>query len=182
MMKKALWLVAVILIIVGGIILLGRSRYPVVPSVGSPAPGFTLNNQEGKSVSLKDYRGQWVALYFYNKDFDKGTTEDVRSFQRDQQKLAELHAVVLGIGNDPVQIHKDFANQEQLHFSLLSDDGRNIAKQYGSFHRTHFVLTSVVYTTFIIDPNGTIARVLDASDPSDQSKQVLSAISALQHQ
>ena len=91
------------------------------PIVGANAPDFTLMNQDSKSVSLKDYRGQWVVLYFYPADFGTRGTAGTRTFKRDQSQFNELHTAIIGVSGDDVSRHKAFIEKEQLPFTLLAD-------------------------------------------------------------
>src|ERR1700678_4723863 len=100
------------------------SSKAAVPALGSAAPDFTLPSQEGASVSLKDYRGKWVVLYFYPKDQTPGCTREAHNFQVDQPKFAERNTVVLGVSLDSVESHKKFCAKEGLNFKLLSDTGQ----------------------------------------------------------
>src|ERR1039458_10860996 len=102
------------------------------PSVGSLAPEFTLNSQEGPPVSLKDYRGKWVVLDFYPKDQTPGCSREARNFQVDQPKYAERNAVVLGVSLDSVDSHKKFCAKEGLNFKLLADTNHKVTDSYGS--------------------------------------------------
>jgi peroxiredoxin Q/BCP len=92
-----------------------------IPAVGSPAPDFSLTTNEGKPASLKDYRGKWVVLYFYPKDFTSGCTLEARNFQQDLAKYEKLNAVILGVSVDTAESHKEFCAKEELSFKLLSD-------------------------------------------------------------
>src|SRR5258708_4944634 len=100
------------------------------PGPGSTAPEFTLASQEGGSVSLKDYRGGWVVLYFYPKDQTPGCTREAHNFQVDQPKYAERHAVVLGVSVDSVDSHKKFCAKEGLNFKLLADTDGTVSLSY----------------------------------------------------
>src|SRR6266436_5611937 len=91
------------------------------PNVGSAAPDFTLNSQEGKTVSLHDFKGKWVVLYFYPKDFTTGCTIEAHNFQRDQAEYARRNAVILGVSVDSAESHKNFCAKEGLNFKLLAD-------------------------------------------------------------
>ena len=102
-----------------------------VPSVGSMAPDFTLTSQEGKPVNLKDYRGSWVVLYFYPKDFTNGCTVEAHNFQRDQEKYKENNTVVLGVSVDSTDSHKQFCTKEGLNFKLLADTDHKVSSKYG---------------------------------------------------
>src|SRR5271169_833154 len=102
------------------------------PEVGAPAPDFTLNSQEGKPVSLRDFKGKWVVLYFYPKDFTSGCTVEAHNFQSDLGKYEQAGAVILGVSVDTAESHKDFCAKEGLHFKLLSDPDAKVSSEYGS--------------------------------------------------
>src|SRR5271156_223182 len=102
------------------------------PSVGTMAPEFTLPSQEGSPVSLKDYRGKWVVLYFYSKDQTPGCSRAEHHFQADPPKFAERNAVVLGVSLDSVDSHKKFCAKEGLNFKLLADRDGKVSDAYGS--------------------------------------------------
>src|SRR4029450_4939126 len=89
------------------------------PQAGKPAPDFTLKNDEGKDVSLKDYRGKWVVLYFYPKDFTSGCTIEARNFQRDLAEYEKAGAVILGVSVDTAKSHKNFCVKEGLNLKLV---------------------------------------------------------------
>src|ERR1051325_9738992 len=82
------------------------------PEVGKPAPDFSLKSNEGKTVSLKDYRGKWIVLYFYPKDFTSGCTVEAHNFQRDIASYEKANAVILGVSLDDVNSHKSFCEKE----------------------------------------------------------------------
>src|SRR5881398_1529010 len=108
-----------VLLIAGGYTLLKGSGNP--PAIGSPAPDFTLKAQDELPVKLSAFRGQWVVLYFYPKDFTSGCTIEARNFQRDNAKYDDAGAVILGVSVDTAQSHKDFCAKEGLNFKLLAD-------------------------------------------------------------
>jgi peroxiredoxin Q/BCP len=180
-MQTTLRFLGTVLIVLAGVSLTGCASYPTPPVVGAPAPDFSLMNQDGKLVSLKDYRGQWVVVYFYPKDFGDFSTTFARSFRRDSPKFTELHTVVVGLSSDGFRVHKNFADQEQLPFALLSDEGLGVTEKYGAFHRAHGFMKSVAYRTFLIDPAGKVACVFYNFDTNDLSGRVLSTVNALQH-
>jgi len=91
------------------------------PTVGAAAPDFSLSTNAGKAASLKDYRGKWVVLYFYPKDFTGGCTIEAHNFQRDLAKYEQAGAVILGVSVDSVDSHKGFCTKEGLNFKLLAD-------------------------------------------------------------
>src|SRR6201997_1003260 len=96
------------------------------PSPGTPAPDFILPSQDGSPVSLKDFRGKWIVLYFYPKDQTPGCTREAHNFQIDQPKYAALDAVVLGVSVDSVESHKKFCTKDGLNFKLLADTGHKM--------------------------------------------------------
>jgi len=145
------------------------------PAAGSSAPDFTLNSQDGSPVSLKDYRGKWVVLYFYPKDFTPGCTVEAHNFQRDQAEYARRNAVVLGVSIDSAESHKKFCAKEGLNFKLLADTSHQVSKQYGSL--MNFGLAAMAARqTFLIDPQGKIERTFMSVSPSKHSQEVLRAI------
>lgn len=150
-----------------------------VPSVGSPAPEFSLSSQEGTVVNLKDYRGKWVVLYFYPKDFSSGCTIEAHNFQRDQPKYLQRNAVVLGVSVDSADSHKQFCTKEGLNFKLLSDTDHKVSGAYGSLTNLGLVKFASRHT-FIINPDGKVAKVFTEVNPNKHSDQVLSALAELQ--
>src|SRR5689334_4925137 len=146
-----------------------------VPTVGSQAPDFSLTSNEGKSASLKDYRGQWVVLYFYPKDFTSGCTVEAHNFQRDQAEFAKRNAVVLGVSGDSGESHKNFCAKEGLNFKLLADTTHEVSRQYGSLMNFGFAKVSARHT-FLINPDGKIARAFLIVNPPRHSAEMLAAI------
>ena len=110
----------------------GVSATNGMPEVGTVAPGFNLTTNEGKQVSLGDFKGKWVVLYFYPKDFTSGCTLEAHNFQRDLAKYEAANAVILGVSVDTAESHKDFCAKEGLNFKLLSDSDAKVSDQYGS--------------------------------------------------
>jgi peroxiredoxin Q/BCP len=149
------------------------------PGLGSLAPDFTLASQEGASVSLKDYRGSWVVLYFYPKDQTPGCTREAHNFQLDQPKYAERRAAVLGVSVDSVESHKKFCAREGLNFRLLSDSDGKVSGAYGSLTNLGIVKFAARHT-FLIDPSGKVARAYTSVDPARHSEEVLAALDQLQ--
>jgi len=148
------------------------------PTVGSSAPDFTLPSQDGTPVSLKDYRGKWVVLYFYPKDQTPGCSREAHNFEADQLKYAERNAVVLGVSVDSVESHKRFCTKDGLNFKLLADTDKKISEAYGSL--TNFgVVKFSTRNTFLIDPAGKIAKAYISVDPVKHSREVLADLDAL---
>jgi peroxiredoxin Q/BCP len=150
-----------------------------VPAVGTAAPDFSLPSQDTPEVSLKDFRGKWVVLYFYPKDMTTGCTIEAHNFQRDQPEYTKKDAVILGVSVDSVDSHKQFCTKETLTFKLLSDSTHQVAKAYGSV--MNFGVTEVAArNTFIIDPQGKIVKNYTSVNPNKHSEEVLAALDELQ--
>ena len=152
-----------------------------LPVVGAAAPSFNLVNNEGKQVSLADYKGKWVVLYFYPKDFTSGCTLEARNFQKDLAKYDAANAVILGVSVDPADSHKEFCAKEGLNFKLLADTDAKVSEQYGSIMEYNGAKLSA-RNTFIIDPQGKIAKVFEKVKPGGHSEEVLAALASLQKQ
>jgi peroxiredoxin Q/BCP len=148
------------------------------PAEGKLAPKFALPSQEGKTVKLGDYYGKWVVLYFYPKDFTKGCTLEAHDFQKSLKALEKEKAVVLGVSAQDAGSHKDFCAKEGLSFKLLSDPGLKVSALYGSVMRRPEGDLSA-RNTFLIAPNGMLARRFLKVDPAGHAAQVLSAIKEL---
>lgn len=148
-----------------------------IPAEGSKAPGFTLQSQEGKKVSLSDFKGQWVVLYFYPKDMTQGCTIEAHNFQRDQDQYTAKKAAIVGVSADSVDSHVQFCTKENLTFKLLADPGKEMIGSYGSLAPNGAVAAR---NTFLIDPQGTIRKVYTKVNPNPHSAEVLAALAELQ--
>jgi thioredoxin-dependent peroxiredoxin len=155
-----------------------KSRKPV-PSVGSSAPDFTLNSQQGAPVNLRDFRGKWVILYFYPKDFTPGCTIEAHNFQQDIAQFETRNAVVLGVSTQDEKTHQSFCAKEGLSFRLLADRQSAVSNLYGSVINLVVAKLSARHT-FLIDPAGTIQKVWLEVTPSRHSAELLAALSDLQ--
>jgi peroxiredoxin Q/BCP len=149
------------------------------PAVGSVAPDFALTTNEGNQAALKDFRGKWVVLYFYPKDFTSGCTLEAHNFQTDLAKYQAAHAVILGVSVDTAESHKSFCAKEGLAFKLLSDADTKVSDAYGSLMEYSGMKLSA-RNTFIIDPQGKIAKVFMKVSPGGHSAEVLAALASLQ--
>ena len=152
---------------------------PAAPAVGAPAPDFHLTSNEGKPASLEDFRGKWVVLYFYPKDFTSGCTLEAHNFQRDLAKYEALGAVIVGVSVDTAQSHKDFCAKEGLNFKLLSDPDAAVSTEYGSVMEYQGKKLSA-RNTFVIDPQGKLAKTFLGVKPAEHSEEVLAALKDLQ--
>jgi thioredoxin-dependent peroxiredoxin len=171
---------AVVIVVIALVLLVPRLLSKASPpQVGSVAPDFTLPSQEGSTVSLKDYRGKWVVLYFYPKDMTAGCSREAHNFEVDQPKYAERNAVVLGVSVDSVESHKKFCAKDGLNFKLLSDSDHHVADSYGSLTNLA-VVKFAARNTFLIDPSGKIAKVYTGVNPFNHSAEVLAGLDALQ--
>src|SRR6266850_4750541 len=152
---------------------------PQPPAAGNPAPAFTLPNQEGAQVSLDQFKGKWIVLYFYPKDFTSGCTVEAHNFQRDIDKYAQKNAVILGVSVDDVNSHKSFCAKEGLNFKLLADSDHAVVQKYGSVMEYNG-MTLAARNTFLIDPAGMIRKVYLKVDPQGHSTEVLADLQKLQ--
>ena len=154
-------------------------RAASVPQPGTAAPDFALPSQDGAKISLSQFRGKWVVLYFYPKDMTSGCTIEAHNFQRDQQKYLDLNTVVLGVSVDSVESHQKFCTKEGLNFKLLSDSDHKVTEEYGSLTNLGLVKFASRHT-FIIDPQGKIVKVYVDVNPNQHSEEVLAALAELQ--
>ncbi len=150
-----------------------------VPSVGAAAPPVKLTSNEGKTVSLSDFKGKWVVLYFYPKDFTSGCTLEAQNFQRDLDKFESAGAVILGVSVDNAESHKSFCTKEGLNFKLLADTDGKVSESYGSIKEYDGKRMSA-RNTFIINPEGKIVKTFTGVKPATHSEEVMKALSELQ--
>jgi thioredoxin-dependent peroxiredoxin len=152
-----------------------------MPAEGSKAPDFTLQSQEGKTVSLKDFKGQWVVLYFYPKDMTKGCTIEAHNFQRDLAQFSAKKAAIVGVSADSIDSHTEFCTKESLTFKLLADPDKKAIAAYGSAMAQN--PNYAARNTFLIDPQGMIRKVYLNVSPkvNEHSAQVLADLAELQH-
>jgi thioredoxin-dependent peroxiredoxin len=149
-----------------------------MPAAGTKAPNFTLPSQTGRKISLKQFRGQWVVLYFYPKDMTPGCTIEAHNFQRDLDQYKAKHAVILGVSADNVGSHKEFCAKESLTFHLLADPGKKVIELYGTLAPNGMMASR---NTFLIGPKGTIRKVYTHVNPTPHSQQVLADLSEMEH-
>ena len=180
-MWKIAALVFLILIVIFVVPRMFSGSRAATPVPGTIAPDFTLTSQEDTAVSLKDYRGKWVILYFYPKDQTSGCTREAHNFQIDQGKYNERNAVILGVSVDSVDSHKKFCTKEGLNFKLLADKEGRVSQEYGSLTNLGVAKFSARHT-FLIDPTGRVAKTYSSVDPNRHSEEVLAALDQLQKQ
>lgn len=148
------------------------ARAAEVPQAGQQAPEFSLPSQEGAQVSLKEFRGKWVVLYFYPKDMTRGCTIEAHNFQQDLPKYDQQHAVIVGVSVDTTDSHKEFCAKESLTFKLLADTDKKVVQEYGSLGGNGVASRN----TFLVDPKGKIAKVWTGVNPTKHSEEVLAAL------
>lgn len=156
----------------------GVARADLAP-VGSRAPNFTLPSQEDKPVSLSQYKGKWVVLYFYPKDQTAGCTLEAHNFQRDLSKYHALNAVLLGVSLDTVDSHKKFCTKDSLTFKLLADPQHKVVDEYGVPVQTYKTMHYAERTTFLISPSGKIVKEWTVENIPAHSGEVLAEIRSL---
>lgn len=150
-------------------------RATAVPAVGATAPDFTLTSQHGKPVTLSQYRGKWVVLYFYPEDTTGADPAEQRNFERDQSKYAAANAVVLGVSVQNVNSSQQLAGEENAAFQLLSDPEKKVIAKYGSVD--NFAIgTTAARSNFLINPQGRIVDEFVGVDPGKHSQQVLAKL------
>ncbi len=146
-----------------------------LPPLQQLAPDFTLPSSDGgqgdKPISLRDYRGQWVVLYFYPKDFTSGCTLEAQRFQKDIAEYQKRHAQILGVSADDVKSHEDFCESEGLKFPLLADTDGAVSKAYGSWLAPYSMRH-----TFLINPEGILTATFVAVRPAVHSTEVLAKL------
>jgi peroxiredoxin Q/BCP len=129
---------------------------------GQLAPDFTLDDDQGSKVSLKDFKGKPVVLYFYPKDMTPGCIQEACDFRDNWALVKKRGAVVLGMSADPVKKHGAFKEKYKLPFTLLSDEGKKILKAYGVWKKKKFMgreFMGIVRSTFLINPSGKIQKI-----------------------
>ena len=146
-----------------------------MPAEGQAAPAFTLPSQDGSPISLEQYRGKWVVLYFYPKDMTTGCTIEAHKFQDALPQLEAKNAVVLGVSVDNLDSHKQFCAKDGLTFHLLSDTEHKVVSEYGSLGGFGGMVMAS-RNTFLIDPKGNIAKVWVKVNPTNAASDVLAAL------
>ncbi|MAT57181.1 MAG: thioredoxin-dependent thiol peroxidase [Ignavibacteriae bacterium] len=146
---------------------------------GKKGPAFTLPNADGKKVSLKDFNGQKIVLYFYPKDMTSGCTQEACDFRDAFPDFSKVNAVVLGVSPDPVKSHKKFADKHELPFELLSDENKEVVEKYGVWKEKSMYgkkYMGVERTTVIIDENGKVKKIFPKVKVNGHVEEVLQAI------
>ncbi len=146
--------------------------------VGQPVPDFKLEDADGAVHSLSDYRGQWVVLFFYPKDDTPGCTREACNFRNDSIYYEAANVVILGVNTDNAKRHKKFSAKYSLPFKLLIDEAGEVSRM----HKSLFKLGPIQFSkrhTFIISPEGLVAKIYRSVSPSSHSREVLSDLELL---
>lgn len=152
---------------------------------GKKAPDFKLLDQAGKPHKLSNYKGGWVVLYFYPKDDTPGCTKEACSFRDNLPKLGKVNATVFGVSVDSVSRHAKFAAKYKLPFTLLADEDKQVVEKYEVWGKKSFMgrdYMGTLRTTFIIDPEGKIAKIYEQVKPENHATEVLADLKLLQKQ
>jgi peroxiredoxin Q/BCP len=153
-----------------------------LPAIGQPAPAFSATNQDDKTLSLLDFQGNWLILYFYPKDNTPGCTTEAIDFSQKQAEWENLNVKVLGVSPDSVKSHCKFIEKHSLALQLLSDPDHQVAESYGVWDLKKFMgkeYMGIIRSTFLIDPSGNIAYVWPSVKVKGHVESVLSKVKEL---
>ncbi len=151
--------------------------------VGNPAPAFELQDQDGKIHRLDDYRGQWLVVYFYPKDDTPGCTKEACGFRDASADLTARNAAVLGVSADDAAAHQKFAGKHDLNFPLLVDPEKQMLEAYGAWGEKQMYgkrYMGVNRITYIIDPEGRVAKAWPKVKADGHAEEVRAALGELQ--
>lgn len=143
---------------------------------GKLAPDFTVADQNGKSHTLSDYRGQWVLIYFYPKDDTPGCTKEACAIRDMMPNFKKLKLQIFGVSVDSVKSHKKFEEKYDLPFTLLADEDKKIVGKYGVWGKKKFMgreYMGTFRTSFLIDPKGKIAKIYEKVKPEVHAEEIL---------
>jgi peroxiredoxin Q/BCP len=175
-MKTRIFLTAwisVVLTVIGTSLSAGEA-----PEVGSAAPGFNLQDQNGEWHDLQDYRGSWLAVYFYPKDDTPGCTTEACNFRDNIYAFKSIGATVVGISVDDVASHRKFSDKYKLPFIILADEEGETAQAYGVL-RDWKLVQIASRQSFLVDPQGVIVKHYEDVDPDTHTQEVLADLEAL---
>ncbi len=150
-----------------------------IPSIHQSAPGFVLPDQSGQPRALADFLGQWVVLYFYPKDDTPGCTKEACGFRDGFARFKRAGIIVLGVSADSVKKHAKFVGKYELPFLLLADESKVVVEQYGVWAKKKFMgreYMGILRTTFLIDPEGKIAKIYENVKPEEHAEEVLAEV------
>lgn len=144
------------------------------------APNFSLNDSQGNLVTLSDFAGKWLVLYFYPKDDTPGCTTEACSLRDARDGITALGADVVGVSMDETSAHEKFKTKYNLNFKLLSDPDRQAITAYEAWGKKMFGREGILRKTFIIDPTGTVQKVYGRVTPLGHGQQVIADLKRLQ--
>ena len=144
------------------------------------APDFALQSTDGMTISLQQFAGSWLVLYFYPKDDTPGCTVEACSLRDARDELTELGAQVVGVSRDDLASHEKFTARHKLPFTLLSDPDHKVMDAYGAWGKKMFGVEGVLRKTFIIDPNGMVVKVYGRVTPAGHGEQIVAELQRLQ--
>ncbi len=153
-----------------------------MPKIGTPAPEFSLTDQNETMHNLRDYHGKWVLLYFYPKDNTPGCTKQACAIRDEFPAFKKLNCVVFGISTDTEKSHKKFEEKFVLPFTLLADTEKKVVNDYGVWAPKKFMgreFLGTLRTSFLIDPEGNIAKIYEKVKPEEHADTVLQDLKAL---
>ena len=153
-----------------------------LPAIGQPAPAFSATNQDDKTLSLLDFQGSWLILYFYPKDNTPGCTTEAIDFSQKQAEWENLNVKILGVSPDSVKSHRKFIEKHSLALQLLSDPDHQVAESYGVWGLKKFMgkeYMGIIRSTFLIDPSGNLAQVWPSVKVKGHVESVLSKVREL---
>jgi peroxiredoxin Q/BCP len=179
MVRKGVWIAVIIGIVAACGAGIRAHAAGDILAAGVTAPDFSLPSQEDASVSLSQYKGKWVVLYFYPKDMTTGCTIEAHNFQRDLPKFNALNAVVLGVSLDTVESHKTFCTKDSLTFKLLADPDHKVIDAYGVPVTMRGDAGFAERDSFLISPAGKVVKVWTKVNPNTHSDDVLGAIAGM---
>ena len=151
-------------------------------NVGDKAPSFKLKNQNSKTISISDFKGKPVVLYFYPKDDTSGCTKEACNFRDEFPKFGKMKAEIIGMSADSVESHKKFVEKYNLPFNLLSDEGKEAIEKYGVWQEKSMYgkkYMGIVRTTFIIDASGKISKIFPKVKVEEHNNEVMEALKEL---
>ena len=150
--------------------------------VGNKAPSFKLKNQDGKTISLSDFKSKPVVLYFYPKDDTSGCTKEACNFRDEFPKFGKMKAEIIGVSSDSVESHKKFAQKYKLPFNLLSDEKKEVLEKYGVWQEKSMYgkkYMGIVRSTFIINGAGKISKIFPKVKVDNHNQEVMEALKEL---
>lgn len=175
-MKTRIFLMITVALFFAGSVVVAKAAEP--PSVGDAAPGFKLQDQNGEWHDLEDYRGTWLAVYFYPKNDTPGCTTEACNFRDNIYAFKAIGASVVGISVDDVESHKKFSTKYKLPFTLLADEGGQTSAAYGVL-RDWKLVQIASRQTFLVDPAGKIAKHYEDVDPETHTQEVLADLESM---